>query len=134
MTAKNKGYKFATLLKNAEEETKSRPAAKKAKPFVLEDVQPPISIEPPDDKRTMEIAEYIGSDGTFHMSKARPLLRALCGDQFGRVWALIPDDNDASAVLIPQLVKAMFEHFNESLKEAIEAADLPGGSEGSSSS
>lgn len=131
MAAKTKGYKFATLKKQAEEKAGKTAKGPKPTPFVLEDVQPPISINPPDEKRALEISEYVGSDGTFHMAYARPLLRALCGDQFGRVWALIPDDDDSAGVLITDLVQAMFEHFNTSLKDAREAAELPGGSAGS---
>jgi len=131
MTQKTKGYKFATLKKQAAEKSAGRPERKKAKPFVLEDVEPPIVIEPPDDKRGLIISECIGPDGTFHMSQARPLLKALCGIQFGRVWQLIPDDDESASELIAELVKAMFEHWNESLKDAQEAAELPGGTEGS---
>ncbi len=131
MVAKNKAYKFATLKANAKKEAGKRAATPVVKPFVLEDVQPPISVNPPDPKRALEIAEYIGSDGTFKMSNARPLLRAMCGNQFGRIWELIPDDDDSASELIAQLVQAMFEHFNEDLADALEAKELPGGTKGS---
>lgn len=131
MTAKTKTYKFATLKAQGEKEAGKRGKIPKAKPFILADVDPPISIEPPDPKRALEISEYIGQDGTFHMSRARPLLKAMCGVQFGRVWQLIPDDDDSASEIIAQLVQAMFEHFNDSLSDVTEAADLPGGTEGS---
>lgn len=131
MAAKKKTYKFATLKKEAEKKVGERPKAKVPDPFILDDIEPPIVITAPDTvERQLIIAECMGRDGTFDMANAMPLLRALCGDQFGRVWYLIRDDTEADTTIA--LVQAIVQHFNSNLGDIIEAAELPGGSTGSS--
>lgn len=133
--SKAKTYKFATIKREAQKAAADQPKRKDLPPFVIEDVQPPIVITQPDTvERQLIIAECIGRDGTFDFASVMPLLRALCGDQFGRVWYLVKDDKDPNTLIA--LVQTLVEHFQEeagSLADAVEANELPGGSEGSSS-
>jgi hypothetical protein len=99
---------------------------------VIDDVEPPIVIEPPDDKRLLIISECMGMDGSFHVSRVMPLLRALCGDQFPRVWMLIPDDDPQAQDLLVLLAQELADHFGGALRDAMQASELPGGTEGSS--
>lgn len=134
MAAKKKTYKFATLKKEAAKKAADRPKAKLPDPFVLDDVQPPIVITAPDTvERQLVIAECIGRDGNFDMANVMPLLRALCGDQFGRVWFLVKNDTEPDTLIA--LCQTMVDHFAEQgglTADMVEAAELPGGSTGSS--
>jgi hypothetical protein len=131
---KTKGYKFAKLREEATKKAAGRAPTPEVEPFVLEDVEPPIVITAPDTvERMLVVAEMIGPNGEFHISNALPLLRAMCGDQFGRVWMLVRDDKDPETLL--GLLQAMVDHFTKQatlLRDVKEAADLPGDSEGSS--
>lgn|SRR4051812_38760731 len=133
MTKKKKTYKFATLKAEAQKKAADRPKQKTPDPFVLDDVQPPIVITSPDTvERQLIIAECIGRDGSFDMANVMPLLRALCGDQFGRVWTLVKNDTEPDTLI--GLCQAMVDHFAEDgLADMVEANELPGGSTGSSS-
>lgn len=134
MAQKAKTYKFHNFVKEAEKRRAQTGPKREVAPFVIDDVQPPIVITEPDTlERQIIIADYVGQwqRGDWDMGNMLPLLRALCGDQFPRVWMLVKDDPDP-AVLTP-LVNAMFEHFREVLDSVTEAAELPGGSEDSSS-
>lgn len=137
MAAKKKTYKFATLKKEAEKKVGERPKVKVPDPFVLEDIQPPIVITSPDTvERQLIIAECIGRDGNFDMANVMPLLRALCGDQFGRVWSLVKNDTEPDTLI--GLCQAMVDHFSseaggKGLADMVEANELPGGSTGLSS-
>ena len=98
-------------------------------PFVIDDVAPPIVITAPDTlERQLIIAEMINEDGNFGVSQALPLLRALCGPAFARVWPLIKDDRDPNTAIA--FVQALITHFYDALEMG--AAEVPGGSEGSS--
>lgn len=131
MAAKTKTYKFATLKKEANKKAEDRPKRKVPPPFVLDDIEPPISITAPDTvERQLIIAECIGRDGSFDMANVMPLLRALCGNQFGRVWSLVKDDTEPDTLI--RLVQALVGHFGDDI-DALEAEELPGGSTGSSS-
>lgn len=133
-TSPKKGVSFVALKREAEQRAVARGKPRpKIEPYVIHDVEPPIIINPPDDKRLLVISECIGVDGTFHSSRVMPLLRALAGDQFGRVWMLIPDDDPAAAEIMLALVQSMVDHFMGALRDAMGVAEQPGGSEGSSS-
>jgi len=100
-------------------------------PFVIDDVEPPIVITAPDTlERQLQIAELIGDEGTvnFTASQALPLLRALCGPAFPRVWALIRHDKDPQTAIA--LVQALTAHMYGAIEG--EANETPGGSQGSS--
>lgn len=125
---KGKGYKFATLKREAEKKAEGREKRKIPPPFVLDDIDPPIVITAPDTvERQMIIAEMIGPKMSFDVSGCLPLLRALCGSEFPRVWALIKDDTEPDTTV--RLIQALVEHFS-AIVDA-DAAELPGGSSAS---
>lgn len=130
---KKKGYKFSALREEAAKRSGTREPREQLAPFVLDDIQPPIVITAPDTvERQLTIVECIGRDGTFDMHNVLPLLRALCGDQFGRVWSLLKNDTQPDTLIT--LVQALVEHFQTEsvgLGQAMEAEELPGGTEGS---
>jgi hypothetical protein len=130
--SKGKTYKFATLREEARKRSEAegrKPPAEPA-PFVIDDVSPPIVITMPDTlERQLALAELIHPDGSFSASEALPMLRALCGSAFGRVWSLIKDDKDPNTAIA--LVQALMQHMYEQAGVE-EAEELPGGSVGSS--
>jgi hypothetical protein len=129
--AQKKSYKFATIKKEAEKKAAEREPRKEIPPFVLDDIQPPIVITAPDTlERQMIIAELMGPDGVSDPSSALPLLRAFCGDQFGRVWSLMRHDKDPDILF--GFIQALMDHFSEVIQDMTEAEELPGGAEGSS--
>lgn len=130
--AVTKTFKFQQLRAEAQARASARKKARpEVEPFVLDDIQPPIVITPPTSvERQLVIAELLDDDGSYEAGKALPLLRALCGNQFGRVWQLIKDDEDPDTLIL--LVQMIFDHFNVQIAELQEAASLPGGSEASS--
>lgn len=124
-------YKFATLRAEAKRRSAQEGPrrADLVPPFVMDDVVPAIVITAPDTlERQLVIAEMIGPQGVFEAASALPLLRALCGDAFGQVWSLIKDDRDPNTAIA--LVQALVAHMYAAID--VEAADVPGGSEGSS--
>lgn len=129
-----KHYKFSKFREEAAKKAKGRAKPPEIDPFVIDDVEPHIIITAPDTvERQLVIAEMIGPNGEFHINNALPLLRAMCGDQFGRVWMLVRDDKDPGTLLA--LIQALVEHFTAqaaALGDVVEAADLPGDSQGSS--
>lgn len=97
-------------------------------PFVIDDVVPPIVITAPDTlERQLQIAELIDG-GDITPGQALPLLRALCGDAFPRVWALIKNDTDSNTAIA--LVQTLVAHMYGAIEG--EASEVPGGSPGSS--
>jgi hypothetical protein len=139
-TAQRKAFKWADFQREADRRsvgTKKRPVIE---PFVIDDVQPPIIIPPPDEKTTLVISEQIGIvstemlDPRVGIQRVLPLLRAFCGDQFPRIWALLPEENTTEAVYV--LMQALVDHFKDALAAATaaaeQAAELPGGSKASS--
>ncbi len=131
--AKGKGFKFATIKAEAIRNAPERPTPVDVGPFILEDLDPPITITFPDTiERQMIIAESMSADATitFRPNTTLPLLRALCGPAFDRVWMLVRDDKTPDALM--GLVRAMLEHWAEALRDVIEASEVPGGSQDSS--
>jgi hypothetical protein len=125
-----KSYKFANLRAEAKKRAKAQGKQEQPEiePFVMDDVEPPIVITAPDTlERQLVIAEMISPGGDFSAGQALPLLKALCGPAFPRVWALIKDDKDPNTAIA--LVQALVEHMFDAVTEA---ADVPGGSQGSS--
>lgn len=132
MAAKSKGISFAKLKKEAEAKAAKREPRKVLPPFVINDVEPPIEITMPDtNERQLMIAEMVGRNGDFDPQHSLPLLRALCGPAFGRVWMLVRDDKEPDTLIA--LIQAIFMHFQDTI-EVMQAAEeeLPGGSEDSS--
>lgn len=138
-----KTHKWADFQKEADRRAEGRGDSKRpsVEPFVIDDVQPPIVIPPPDEKTTLVISEQIGLlstdllDPKVSIQRVLPLLRAFCGDQFPRIWALLPTEGTTEAVYV--LMQALMDHFSEQMKmlaHARQAADLPGGSGASSDS
>ena len=126
-----KTFKFAALKKEAEAKAEGREKRKLPPPFVMDDVEPPIVVTAPDTvERQMIIAEMIGPNGEFHPSAALPLLRALCGPAFPRIWQLIKDDTEPDLTVL--LIQNILDHFKSAIPET-EAAEQPGGSTASSS-
>lgn len=133
MAQQPKTYKFSKLKREAEKHRSGQPRQREIPPFVIDDVEPPIQITSPDTlERKLVIADNYASwrSGQWEMSGTIPLLQALCGDQFGRVWMMIKDDPDEAVML--EMIKAMFDHFSAALGDVEETADLPGGSGDSS--
>jgi hypothetical protein len=64
IAARGKATKWATLKKQAAQRTKGHERPK-VEPYIIDDVEPPIIIEPPDDKRLLIIAECLGPDLQF---------------------------------------------------------------------
>lgn len=128
---KPKATKWATLKKQAAERTKGGQRRPQVEPYVIDDVQPPLVIEPPDDKRLLIIAECLGPDLQFAPQRTLPLLRALCGDQFPRIWQLVPDNEPNSMALFGVLAEELINHFIVALKDVADAGELPGGTGGS---
>jgi hypothetical protein len=136
-----KTHKWADFQKEADRRAGERGDGPRppVEPFVIDDVQPPIIINAPDEKTGMVIAEQIGMvtgdliDPATSVQRVLPLLRALCGDQFPRVWAMLPKENTTESVYV--VLQALMDHFSEQMKvlaHAKEAAGLPGGSQASS--
>ena len=128
-----KSYKFANFQKEADAKRAKAAPPPEFPPFVIDDITPEIRITAPDTlERMLVIGDYIGMwrSGNWDTSASLPLLRALCGNQFGRVWMLIKDDPDPNTMLA--MINAMFEHFSEVIEPVQEAEELPGGSEDSS--
>ena len=123
-------YKFADLRAEAQAASAEGEEQPEVPPFVIDDVTPPIVITAPDTlERQLVIAEMIDVQGNFSAGQALPLLRALCGDAFPRLWMLIKNDRDPNTAIA--LVQSLVSHFYAAIE--VEAASLPGGSEGSSS-
>lgn len=125
--------RWAQLQEQAAQRAAARGARPKIEPYVFDDVEPPIVISAPDDKRLLIISEALGPDLTFHPGRVMPLLRALCGNEFQRVWMSIPDDDDSSSDMLMLITQALIDHFGHALHNASAAAELPGGTEASSS-
>jgi hypothetical protein len=107
-----------------------RPAVE---PYVIDDVEPPIVIHPPDDAESqLAAADLFNSDGSFQMKDARRVVQLLCGDAYERVWELVRREH--VSVLLA-LIDDMGRHFEAQAEAAsVEAArDFPGGSGASSS-
>lgn len=130
-TSKGKTMKWSTLKREAEKKADAREPRKVTPPFIIDDVEPPIVIEAPDDKRVIDIFALMGPQRNFHPGVMKPLLEALCGPQFPRVWMLIPDNSPVATDMITQLAQMLVDHFISGTIEE-EAADLPGGSGASS--
>lgn len=139
--AQRKTHKWADFQAEADRRAEGREERPSAEPFIIDDVEPPIVIPPPDEKTVLVISEQIGILSTDLMDpmtssgRVLPLLRAFCGDQFPRVWAMLPKENTTNAVNI--VMQALLDHFtaqNQQLAHAREAAKLPGGSKASSDS
>jgi hypothetical protein len=129
--AATKTFKFAALKKEAEAKAQGREPRVVPPPFVIDDVDPPIVVTAPDTvERQMIIAEMIGPNMEFHPGAALPLLRALCGPAFPRIWMLIKDDTEPDLTVL--LIRQILDHFKDAMPEA-EASELPGGSAASSS-
>lgn len=126
-----KTYKFATLTREAKIRMDARVAERPdIAPFVLDDVQPPIVITAPDTlERLLVAAETMGAVERGDMSALMPLLRAMCGDAFSRVWYLVREDKGPDRMIA--IANALGEHFAEVLAPLLEAGELPGGSEDS---
>jgi hypothetical protein len=138
-----KTHKWADFQKEADRRAEGRGATPRpsVEPFVIDDVQPPIIIPQPDEKTSLIIGEQIGMlsndllNPKVSLQRILPLLRAFCGDQFPRIWAMLPEENTTENVYI--LMQALLDHFSEQMavfQHAQEAADLPGGSRASSAS
>lgn len=102
-------------------------------PYVIDDVDPPIVIPPPDDADTqLELSELFGEDGEFQMRDARRILRLICGDAFDRVMEQFGKEH---ITVLLRLIGDMGRHFQEQAPAASPdgAADFPGGTPASSS-
>jgi hypothetical protein len=139
--AQRKTHKWADFQAEADRRAEGREERPSAEPFIIDDVEPPIIIEPPDEKTVLVISEQIGMlssdliDPQMSIQRVLPLLRAFCGDQFPRVWAMLPKKNTTESVTV--VMQALMDHFtaqNQQLAHAREAAKLPGGSKASSDS
>jgi hypothetical protein len=135
MAQKAKTYQFSKMKREAERKREKSPRKREPiPPFIIDDVTPHIVITEPDTvERMLTIADFVGmqQSGQWDNSAYIPLLRALCGDQFGRVWMMVKDDPDTEVLL--NLINALFDHFSGVLKDVREAEeDLPGGSGDSS--
>jgi hypothetical protein len=126
-----KTYKFSTLTRDAKAKMDARAAERpEVPPFVIDDVSPPIVVTAPDTlERMLVAAEGMGVVMRGDMSAVMPLLRALCGDAFERVWWLVREDKGPDRILA--VVMAIAKHFEEVLAPLMEANELPGGSEDS---
>jgi hypothetical protein len=125
------GYKLSALRAEAARKDANRKPPPEIDPFIIKDVEPPIVITAPVEVgRVLVIMDCVGRNGEFDMANALPLLRALCGDQFGRVWSLIADNKTDS--LMVAIIQKMMDHFKGLMDVAMEAQKQPGGSEGSS--
>lgn len=98
-------------------------------PYVIDDVEPPITITAPDDvERQIGILEMLGPDGDqFQVSDARRVLELLCGEEFPRVWELVRKEHIS---VLMELIADMGEHFGPALEAGM--ASAPGGSPASS--
>jgi hypothetical protein len=123
-------YKFAEMRAEAQAMAIVEPTGlPESPPFVIDDVVPPIVITAPDTlERQLVIAELIDAGGDFTVGQCLPLLRALCGDAFPRVWQLIRNDKDSNTAIA--LVQALVGHHYPAFEG--EASEIPGGSPGSS--
>lgn len=129
---KAKTYKFATIRAEAEKTQGEQKPKPEIAPFVIDDIEPHIVITVPDTlERQMIIAEIMyNTQGVPDVSQGLPLLRALCGSSFPRVWSLVKNDKDPFTLI--RICQMLFEHFEEAFDNAMEAEKQPGGSKGSS--
>lgn len=101
-------------------------------PYVIDDVDPPIVIQPPEDtERQLELAEmFDAGTGAFRAADARRILTLICGDEFDRVWDMVRHEH---ITVLMALIDDMGTHFENqaNLREA--AGEFPGGSAASSS-
>lgn len=127
-----KTYKFATLTAEAKTRMDDRERERpEVPPFVLDDVDPPIIITAPDTlERILVAAEGFSQVQAGDLGAVMPLMRALCGEAFPRVWYLVREDAGPDRAVA--LLNALSVHFEEVLAPFKEAEELPGGSEDSS--
>lgn len=94
-------------------------------PYVIDDVEPPIVITPPDSvEEQIELAELFRFQGGFAIADARRVLQLVCGEAFPRVWELFRGEH--ISVLVA-LVQDITDHFGP-IMTMPGADDFPGGS------
>ncbi|MFE5290332.1 hypothetical protein ACFRAQ_35730 [Nocardia sp. NPDC056611] len=92
-------------------------------PYEFDAVDPPILITAPDTvERLTAIAEMIDNEGEIDVANLRRIVAAICGDAFGKVWAIIKDE---PAEVLFAFVNDVNMHFNA--VPAAEGGELPGG-------
>lgn len=123
-----KTYKFSEFRDAGQKRAAERDPRPEIPPFVIDDVDPPIEITAPDDvERMFIIADIVGRDLDFNEANSLQLLKALCGEQFDRVWFLVRKDKTPDTIIA--LVNALLGHFADAIEDLAEAGDQPGGSQ-----
>jgi hypothetical protein len=94
--------------------------------YVLDDVDPPIEIGPPDTlEQQITIQRLFDRDGNFALADAGEVLEVLCGEAFPRVWDLLRNEHVRVSI---GLIQDIGRHFEPLMARLIEAGDFPGGS------
>lgn len=98
-------------------------------PYVINDIDPPIVIQPPNSiEQQIGLSELFSSQGEFRTRDARRVLQLICGDSFTTLWPHIKGKHISFLVA---LIRDMGEHFGGYLRNW-DDGDLPGGSKASS--
>lgn len=120
--AKPKGT-WARLQAEAAKET-----AVEFEPYSIEDVDPPILIQPPDTNEQMfAMQELFDNEGAFQLADAKRVLQVICGDSFDEVWELV---RRQKLPLLVALIKDISQHFvAQGAVEQVSDEDFPEGSQ-----
>lgn len=99
-----------------------------AEPYVLKEFDPPIVItEPVESGRIVAIAELYASGGRLTPQRFLPVLKAICGDAFERVWTELLCNKHMNVA--HRFMKDVQDHFSPKPAAGSNgAADVPGGS------
>lgn len=101
-------YKFADFEAEAYEGREPTP------PFVIDDVDPPISIESPAVLEVqIELSEMVGPNLEYDASDTRRILELMCGDAFPAVWELVRRKHPR---VFNAMAGALLEHFRDDLQ------------------
>lgn len=93
------------------------------RPFVIDDVEPPIYITAPNTiGRTTALAAMVSMDGEFDARNTVPVLRAMVGDDvWPRVWELL---DGAPLEVLRVFMDKLQKHFNAEM--GVGASMVPG--------
>lgn len=93
-------------------------------PYIIDDAEPPISIEPPSTiEQQVDLAGLFSNTGDFKIKDARRILEIICGDAFPEVWELVRHEH---IQVLVAFIRDLADHFATAID--VGADDFPGGS------
>lgn len=101
---------FARLRREAAEmrENDDRPSLKDLRPYVIDDADPPIVIQPPSIDALLTMAELTEPGGGIQVRNVRAMARTLCGDQYDRVMELLSDGDEYDLLVVINDIRESF--------------------------